>query len=167
MARVPAPPVATESSPTSPAPGVAAPCEQRPDDHAAVLARLAGEPAAVRDSIGLFAILVFLVGDRNDHGDHLVAAITEGIGLSEDDIERLMPHGRLALESVAVTPPASDWARQVCLELLCGVARTSTPVTAGQLQVLGRLGEAYGVDPQALTRILAAELGISPASATT
>lgn len=132
-----------------------------------MLTRLAGEPAAVRDSIGLFAILVFLVGDRNDHGDRLVAAITEGIGLSEDDIERLMPHGRISLESVAVTPPASDWARRVCLELLCRVARTTRAPTAGQLQVLGRLGEAYGLSQPVLTRILAAELGISPASATT
>ena len=132
-----------------------------------MLARLADEPAAVRDSIGLFAILVFLVGDRNDDGDRRVAAITEGIGLSEDDIERLMPHGRIALESVAIAPPASDWARRAGLGLLCDVARTSTPVTAGQLQVLGRLGEAYELGPSDLTRILAAELGISPASATT
>lgn len=164
MARVPAPPVATMSTPTSP---VAAPREQPPEDDAGVLTRLAGEPAAVRDSIGLFAILVFLVGDRNDHGDRLVAAITEGIGLSEDDIERLMPHGRISLESIAVTPPASDWARRVCLELLCRVARTTRAPTAGQLQVLGRLGEAYGLSQPVLTRILAAELGISPASATT
>jgi len=158
MARVP---TSTAHSPASLA------GERPPEADDAVLARLADEPAAVRDSIGLFAILVFLVGDRNDDGDRRVAAITEGIGLSEDDIERLMPHGRISLESVAITPPASDWARQTCLGLLCDVARTSTPVTAGQVQVLGRLGEAYGLGQPDLTRILAAELGISPASATT
>ena len=108
------------------------------------LACLADEPAAVRDCLGQFAIVTFLVGDRNDTGDRLVEAITLGLALTEDDVERLMPHGRIDLESLAVIPPATD--PTLAFLLICAVASTSRPPTRTQIQVLGHLGVGLGLD---------------------
>ena len=107
------------------------------------LACLADEPAAVRDCLGQFAIVTFLVGDRNDTGDRLVEAITLGLALTEDDVERLMPHGRIDLESLAVIPPATD--PTLAFLLICAVASTSRPPTRTQIQVLGHLGVGLGL----------------------
>lgn len=107
------------------------------------LACLADEPAAVRDCLGQFAIVTFLVGDRNDAGDRLVEAITLGLALTEDDVERLMPHGRIDLESLAVIPPATD--PTLAFLLICAVASTSRPPTRTQIQVLGHLGVGLGL----------------------
>ncbi len=123
------------------------------------LACLADEPAAVRDCLGQFAIVTFLVGDRNDAGDRLVEAITLGLALTEDDVERLMPHGRIDLESLAVIPPATDPARALAFLLICAVASTSRPPTRTQIQVLGHLGVGLGLDQSptdVATRISAA-----------
>lgn len=121
------------------------------------LACLADEPAAVRDCLGQFAIVTFLVGDRNDTGDRLVEAITLGLALTEDDVERLMPHGRIDLESLAVIPPATD--PTLAFLLICAVASTSRPPTRTQIQVLGHLGVGLGLDQSptdVATRISAA-----------
>lgn len=107
------------------------------------LACLADEPAAVRDCLGQFAIVTFLVGDRNDAGDRLVEAITLGLALTEDDVARLMPHGRIDLESLAVIPPATD--PTLAFLLICAVASTSRPPTRTQIQVLGHLGVGLGL----------------------
>lgn len=125
----------------------------------AVLARLADEPLATRESLGQFAIVVFLVGDRNDDGDRLVEAITIGLGLSEDDVERLMPHGRIGLESLHVAPPA-DTARDLAFLLICAVAATSRPPTRTQVQVLAHLGAGLGIEEPAVADILSTELGL-------
>lgn len=126
----------------------------------ATLARLAREPAAVRDTLGQFAILTFLVGDRNDDGDRLVEAITLGLELSEDDVARLMPHGRIALESIVVTPPTTTADRDLAFVLTCAVAATSRPPTRTQVQVLGHLGAGLGLPEPAIARIIAAELDL-------
>lgn len=126
----------------------------------ATLARLAREPAAVRDTLGRFAILTFLVGDRNDDGDRLVEAITLGLELSEDDVARLMPHGRVDLESIPVTPPTSAADRDLAFVLTCAVAATSRPPTRTQVQVLAHLGAALGLPEPAIARIIAAELDL-------
>lgn len=130
------------------------------DDHAATLARLAGEPAPVRDGLGLFAIYTFLAGDRNDAADLRVADITAGIGLSEDDIDRLMPRGPVALDVVAVAAPASDWARRVYFGWMCEVAATTSSKAPTQVQVLGHFGASYGMSERAMARIIATRLGI-------
>lgn len=111
----------------------------------ATLARLADEPAAVRDCLGQFAIVTFLAGDRNDTGDLLVEAITLGLALDEDDVERLMPRGHVVLESIAVTPPAGESARDLAFLLICAVATTSKPPTRVQIQVLGHLAHGLGL----------------------
>lgn len=125
----------------------------------AVLTRLADEPSLARESLGQFAIVTFLVGDRNGDGDRLVEAITLGLGLSEDDVERLMPHGRITLESLPVTPPG-DAARYLAFLLICAVAATSRPPTRTQVQVLAHLGASLGIPEPAVTLLLSTELGL-------
>lgn len=125
----------------------------------AALARLADEPAAARDTLGQFAIVTFLVGDRSDHGDRLVEAITLGLGLDEDDVERLMPHGRIVLESLPIAAP-SDAARELAFLLICAVAASSRPPTRTQVQVLAHLGAGLGLAEATLTRLISSELGL-------
>lgn len=125
-----------------------------------MLTRLAREPAAVRDTLGQFAMLTFLVGDRNNDGDRLVESITLGLELSEDDVARLMPYGHVPLESIVVTPPTAAEDRDLAFILICAVAATSRPPTRTQVQVLAHLGAGLGLPEPDITRIVAAELGL-------
>jgi len=131
------------------------------DDTEGMLARLATEPRDVREGMGLFGVLVFLSGDRTADGNQLLAAIGEGIGLGVAELQGLVPPGRIVLEAITATPPASDWARRVYFALMCGLASTSTSVVPTQLQVLGHFGAMYGLSNRAMTRIIGEELGVA------
>lgn len=131
------------------------------DDTVEMLARLGREPIAEREGMGLFAVLVYLSGDRGGDGNRLLTAIGEGIGLTAAELQRLVPPGRIVLENITVTPPPSDWARRVYFALMCGLASTSVSVVPTQLQVLGHFGAMYGMVNRAMARIIERELGVA------
>lgn len=142
-----------ETPPGPPPPGA--------DDTSGMFARLMGEPLAVREGLGVFAVLVFLAGERGGEANQLLVAIGRGIGLSVPDLQRLTPEGRIVIEAISVTPPMSDWARRVYFALMCGLASCSTTVAPAELQVLGHFGAMYGLTDRAMARIIGEELGVS------
>jgi uncharacterized protein YjbI with pentapeptide repeats len=131
------------------------------DDTNGMFARLTGEPLAVREGLGVFAVLVFLAGERGGEANQLLVAIGRGIGLSVPDLQRLTPEGRIVIEAISVTPPMSDWTRRVYFALMCGLASCSAAVAPAELQVLGHFGAMYGLTDRAMARIIGEELGVS------
>lgn len=130
------------------------------DDTDAMLARLGRESEAVRTGLAQFALLMFLAGDRGREANGLLAAIGEGIGLSHEALQRMMPSGRIVIESYTVAPPSTDWARRVYFALMCGLASTSSSVVPAQLQVLGHFGAQFGLTDRAMARVIGEELGV-------
>lgn len=137
-----------------------APAPPRPDESDAILARLAGEPAPVREGLARFALLLFLAGDRGEASNSVTTAITTGIGVSPEELQRMLPRGRITLGTIQITPPASDWARRVYFALMCGLASTSS-ITPTQLEVLGHFGDQFGLTDRAMARLIGEELGLS------
>lgn len=130
------------------------------DDAPALLARLAEEQGDVRNGLALFSVLVFLGGDRGDDAKQFLVAIGKGIGVSQGDLQKLVPVGRIVLESYTISPPPSDWARRVYFALMCALASCSASVMPAQLQVLGHFGAQYGLTDRAMARVIREELGI-------
>lgn len=136
------------------------PAPPRPDESDAILARLADEPAPVREGLARFALLLFLAGDRGEASNNVTTAITTGIGVSPEELQRMLPRGRITLATIQITPPASDWARRVYFALMCGLASTSS-ITPTQLEVLGHFGDQFGLTDRAMARLIGEELGLS------
>ena len=130
-------------------------------DVEAILARMAQEPADVRAGMGLFGLLVFIAGDRGKDSNSMLVTLAEGIGLTTDELQRMMPSGRIALETYTPPVPASDWARRVYFALMCALASESASVIPAQIQVLGHFGALYGMTNRAMARIIGDELGVA------